>query len=250
LLCFPHTSFQTTPKPFHTGRDCNVATVHFAWRQGCGNLEPRGTLHKKGRYVELSCYFGLFVEFDCLLNRLFRTTITVAIKSTNKNEVLRRLVPRSPAPSSKPSQWPNAFQLTAFHRRKPHRNLQWHQRRRKRYAPLPWPCVKHRSTNLVNSFKPIEFATNLALPTEVSTRPTISLDSRVEGKYMVVFTDLSISGVRYNGTSLPLAQGLQACRTTRLHWLQTGLTQAENGIFVVEDGTPAVAPYGESRSLS
>jgi len=62
---------------------------------------------------------------------------------------------------------------------------------------------------------------------------------------MVVFTDLSISGGRYNGTSLPLAQGLQACRTTRLHWLQTGLTQAENGTFVVEDGTPAVAPYGE-----
>ena len=30
---------------------------------------------------------------------------------------------------------------------------------------------------------------------------------------MLVFTDLSISGGRYNGTSLPLAQGLQA----RLH---------------------------------
>lgn len=83
---------------------------------------------------------------------------------------------------------------------------------------------------------------------EVSTRPTISVDSRVEGKHMVVFTDLSISGGRYNGTSLPLAQGLQACRTTRLHWLQTGLTQAENGTFVVEDGTPAVAPYGELAS--
>lgn len=62
---------------------------------------------------------------------------------------------------------------------------------------------------------------------------------------MVVFTDLSISGGRYNGTSLPLAQGLQACRTTRLHWLQTGLTQAENGTFVVEDDTPTLAPYGE-----
>ena len=62
---------------------------------------------------------------------------------------------------------------------------------------------------------------------------------------MLVFTDLSISGGRYNGTSLPLAQGLQTCRTTRLHWLQTGLTQAENGTFVVEDGTPALAPYGK-----
>jgi hypothetical protein len=62
---------------------------------------------------------------------------------------------------------------------------------------------------------------------------------------MVVFTDLSISGGRYNGTSLPLAQGLQACRTTRLHWLQTGLTQAENGTFVSE--TPALAPYGMLR---
>ena len=48
----------------------------------------------------------------------------------------------------------------------------------------------------------------------------------------------------HNGTSLPLAQGLQTCRTTRLHWLQTGLTQAENRTFVVEDGTPALAPYG------
>jgi hypothetical protein len=62
---------------------------------------------------------------------------------------------------------------------------------------------------------------------------------------MLVFTDLSISGGRYNGTSLPLAQGLQTCRTTRLHWLQTGLTQAGNGTFVVEDGTPALAPYGK-----
>lgn len=84
----------------------------------------------------------------------------------------------------------------------------------------------------------------------MSTRPAISLTSRVEGKHMVVFTDLSISGGRYNGTSLPLAQGLQACRTTRLHWLQTGLTQAENGTFVVEDGTPAVAPYGKWHLLS
>ena len=64
---------------------------------------------------------------------------------------------------------------------------------------------------------------------------------------MVVFTDLSISGGRYNGTSLPLAQGLQACRTTRLHWLQTGFTQAENGTFVSD--TPALAPYGESTNL-
>ena len=64
---------------------------------------------------------------------------------------------------------------------------------------------------------------------------------------MLVFADLSISGGRYNGTSLPLAQGLQTCRTTRLHWLQTGLVQAENGTFVVEDGTPALAPYGKSK---
>ena len=84
---------------------------------------------------------------------------------------------------------------------------------------------------------------------EVSTRPTVSLAQRVSGKHMVVFTDLSISGGRYNGTSLPLAQGLQTCRTTRLHWLQTGLTQAENGTFVVEGATPALAPYGKTRSL-
>jgi len=66
---------------------------------------------------------------------------------------------------------------------------------------------------------------------------------------MLVFTDLSISGGRYNGTSLPLAQGLQTCRTTRLHWLQTGLVQADNGTFVVEDGTPALAPYGKRDSV-
>ena len=65
---------------------------------------------------------------------------------------------------------------------------------------------------------------------------------------MVVFTDLSISGGRYNGTELPLAQGLQSCRTTRLHWLQTGFTQAENGTFVSD--TPAIAPYGKLNARS
>jgi hypothetical protein len=80
---------------------------------------------------------------------------------------------------------------------------------------------------------------------EVSTQPTIYLNSTIQGTHMVVFTDLSISGARYNGTSLPLAQGLQTCRTTRLHWLQTGFTQAENGTFVSD--TPALAPYGKSR---
>jgi hypothetical protein len=83
---------------------------------------------------------------------------------------------------------------------------------------------------------------------EVSTQPTIYLNSTVQGTHMVVLTDLSISGGRYNGTSLPLAQGLQACRTTRLHWLQTGLTQAEDGTFVSE--TPALAPYGKLRTLA
>lgn len=78
---------------------------------------------------------------------------------------------------------------------------------------------------------------------EVSTQPTIYLNETVSGTHMVVFTDLSISGGRYNGTTLPLAQGLQSCRTTRLHWLQTGLTQTENGSFVSD--TPAVAPYGK-----
>lgn len=83
----------------------------------------------------------------------------------------------------------------------------------------------------------------LTRTTEVSTQPTIHLNETVEGTHMVVFTDLSISGGRYNGTSLPLAQGLQRCRTTRLHWLQTGFTQAENGTFVSSD--PAIAPYGK-----
>lgn len=59
---------------------------------------------------------------------------------------------------------------------------------------------------------------------------------------MIVFTDLSISGGRYNGTDLPLAQGLQSCRTTRLHWLQTGLTQNPDGTLT--SNTTALAPYG------
>lgn len=92
---------------------------------------------------------------------------------------------------------------------------------------------------------PAQPSQSLTSHTEVSTRPSISLDSRVSGKHMLVFADLSISGGRYNGTSLPLAQGLQSCRTTRLHWLQTGLTQAENETFVVEGATPALAPYGK-----
>ncbi|KAM0720362.1 hypothetical protein Q7P37_004498 [Cladosporium fusiforme] len=84
----------------------------------------------------------------------------------------------------------------------------------------------------------------ILFPDQVSTQPTIYSNDQMSGTYMVVFTDLSISGGRYNGTSLPLAQGLQSCRTTRLHWLQTGLTQNPDGTFTSD--TPAIAPYGGS----
>lgn len=65
---------------------------------------------------------------------------------------------------------------------------------------------------------------------------------------MIALVDLSISGSNFNGTSLPLAQGLEQCRTTRLHWLQTGLTQRANGSFAAS--TMAIAEYGMSTSLS
>lgn len=63
---------------------------------------------------------------------------------------------------------------------------------------------------------------------------------------MIAFVDLSISGGNFNGTSMPLAQGLEECRTTRLHWLQTGLSQQSNGSFV--SSAPALGQYGMSST--
>lgn len=57
---------------------------------------------------------------------------------------------------------------------------------------------------------------------------------------MAMLVDLSIPAASINTTG-PAAAGLQACRTTRLHWLQTNLTQLANGSFV--STFPAVAPY-------
>jgi len=80
----------------------------------------------------------------------------------------------------------------------------------------------------------------------VATEPSISSPTHLNGTYLAILLDLSISGSNFPGTSLPLAQGLEQCRTTRLHWLQTGLTQRANGSFGGE--TAAVAEYGMSNS--
>lgn len=58
---------------------------------------------------------------------------------------------------------------------------------------------------------------------------------------MAMLVDLSISANTYN-VSGPKAAGLEYCRTTRLHWLQTDLTQLANGSFVSESA--AIADYG------
>ncbi|KAK5679560.1 hypothetical protein LTS10_008381 [Elasticomyces elasticus] len=79
-------------------------------------------------------------------------------------------------------------------------------------------------------------------------QPIVSLDQQVNGTHMLAMVDLSINQnsamSSLNGTG-PQAQGLEPCRTTRLHWLQTGLTQTANGTFV--NTTSALGEYGGPR---
>lgn len=65
---------------------------------------------------------------------------------------------------------------------------------------------------------------------------------------MIMLVDLSIPPIDINttGTNGVLAPGLEPGRTTRLHWLQTGLSQTANGTFI--GSTAPIADYGEQRS--
>ena len=60
-----------------------------------------------------------------------------------QNEVLPNHIhlTRPPPPNRPPDHRPNPSHLPTLHLRKPHRNLQWHQRCRNRHAALPRPYV-------------------------------------------------------------------------------------------------------------
>ncbi|OQO14282.1 hypothetical protein B0A48_01158 [Cryoendolithus antarcticus] len=77
----------------------------------------------------------------------------------------------------------------------------------------------------------------------VQTLPVISSTQTFTGTHMLVFIDLSLpASARYANSTAVLAPGIGDCRTTRLHWLQTGLVQNSAGVF--ENNTPATAEYG------
>lgn len=75
--------------------------------------------------------------------------------------------------------------------------------------------------------------------------PSVAMNHPLPGHYMMMLADLSIPPIDINGAGT-LALGLEPGRTTRLHWLQTDLCQAENGTLV-SLGTPAIAQYGTFR---
>ncbi|KAK3628334.1 hypothetical protein LTR56_017533 [Elasticomyces elasticus] len=90
---------------------------------------------------------------------------------------------------------------------------------------------------------------NILLPQPLTlVQPIVSLEQQLNGTHMLAMVDLSINQnsamSSLNGTG-PQAQGLEPCRTTRLHWLQTGLTQTADGTFV--NTTSALGEYGGPR---
>jgi hypothetical protein len=75
-------------------------------------------------------------------------------------------------------------------------------------------------------------------------RPIIGLNGTQNATYLVALVDLSlpVANAR-SSTNATLVTGLGANRTTRLHWLQTGIRQSTNGSFTWN--TTALAPYGK-----
>ncbi|KAK1082833.1 hypothetical protein LTR33_003644 [Friedmanniomyces endolithicus] len=85
---------------------------------------------------------------------------------------------------------------------------------------------------------------NALLPQPLlASAPAVSLNQTLNGTHMLMLIDLAIPQSSINGTGSEFYPGLVPCRTTRLHWLQTGLTQSANGTFV-SDST-AIADYGQ-----
>ncbi len=82
----------------------------------------------------------------------------------------------------------------------------------------------------------------------LASAPAVSLNQTLNGTHMLMLIDLAIPQSSINGTGSEFYPGLVPCRTTRLHWLQTGLTQSANGTFV-SDST-AIADYGMYFNMS
>ncbi|KAK1809745.1 hypothetical protein LTR12_015904 [Friedmanniomyces endolithicus] len=85
---------------------------------------------------------------------------------------------------------------------------------------------------------------NALLPQPLlASAPAVSLNQTLNGTHMLMLVDLAIPQSSINGTGSEFYPGLVPCRTTRLHWLQTGLTQSANGTFVSDSA--AIADYGQ-----
>lgn len=87
----------------------------------------------------------------------------------------------------------------------------------------------------------------LTISTEVKNFPTITFPSSTNQTYQLLMIDLSINSATLNtskfvpGIQVPLAPGISAGRTTRLHYWQTGLTFSPNGTVV--NNTSPIAFY-------
>ncbi|CAJ2514106.1 Uu.00g022250.m01.CDS01 [Anthostomella pinea] len=98
------------------------------------------------------------------------------------------------------------------------------------------------SKNLGVRYNDLTLSANQLLPeSTIPGTPTVSLDQSLTGTYMVMLVDQSIPQSSITSTG-PQVQGLQPCRTTRLHWLQTSLSQTSSGTFV--SNSSAIAEYG------
>ena len=70
---------------------------------------------------------------------------------------------------------------------------------------------------------------------DVTKQPDISADRTMPGEYMILMMDLSIPDSLTGKSPSQLVPGLGQNVTTLCHWLQTGLTQGNDGLFTSDD---------------
>ncbi|KAF2715903.1 hypothetical protein K431DRAFT_236623 [Polychaeton citri CBS 116435] len=99
------------------------------------------------------------------------------------------------------------------------------------YAQTP-PGTEPLTNNTVNvQYGFGQITTDTLYPiSSVSSAPVVSLGSQVTGTHLIALVDLSIP-ISLLPYKTDLAPGLGEGRSTRLHWLQTDLSQTANGSF-------------------
>jgi hypothetical protein len=111
------------------------------------------------------------------------------------------------------------------------------------HACIILPTRARQKKDEVTSHQHCAFTNHSSLAVS-AVRPVISLNGTQNATYLVALVDLSLPVANARSTTnATLVAGLGSNRTTRLHWLQTGIRQSTNGSFTWN--ATALAPYGK-----